>query len=177
MTLHRLRILSSLPAVRLLWLLGSLSCVLLAIFTATPASFAATPSGADDSTRMHWVATQGAQVKLGGKIPIMWNMYQPDKKEKKKDNLVLILLGRRYLLLDTKARLVYEVKLSDLQAEGSDFNSDDLTTKSRLIPTADWNVRDVGPAELVALTLGDYGGELELQIPHPLILTPPVHYF
>jgi hypothetical protein len=145
--------------------------------TAMPASFAAAPGGADDSTRMHWVATQGAQVKLGGKIPIMWNMYQPDKKEKKKDNLVLILLGRRYLLLDSKARLVYEVKLSDLQADGSDFNSDDLTTKSRLIPTADWNVRDVGPAELVALTLGDYGGELELQIPHPLILTPPVHYF
>ncbi len=85
-------------------------------------------------------------------------------------------LGRRYLLLDMKAKLVYEVKLSDLQAQGKDFSSGDLTSTSRVIPTTDWSVRDVGPAELIDLTLGDYGGALEVQIPHPLILTPPLHY-
>jgi len=139
-------------------------------------SLASTPA-AQDSTRIHWVAAQGAQVKMGGKIPIMWNLYQPDKKEKKKDNLALVQLGRRYLLLDIKAKLVYEVKLSALQAEGKDFTSDDLAATSRLIPTTDWMIRDVGPAELIDLTLGDYGGALEVQVPHPLILTPPVHYY
>jgi hypothetical protein len=87
-----------------------------------------------------------------------------------------VLLGRRYLLLDTRGKVVYEVKLSDLHAQGKDFTSDDLTATSRVIPTTDWNVRDVGPAELIDLTLGDYGGALEVQIPHPLILTPPLHY-
>jgi len=130
----------------------------------------------EDSSGVHWVMVDGAQVKLSGKIPIMWNLYQPDKKEKKKDNLALVLLGRRYLMLDTKGKLAYEVKLADLHAQGKDFTSGDLAPISRVIPTTDWSIRDVGPAELIDLTLGDYGGALEVQIPHPLILTPPLHY-
>src|SRR5580698_9915516 len=94
---------------------------------------AAARGAADESGGIHWVAVDGGQVKLGGKIPIMWNLYQPDKKEKKKDNLALVLLGRRYLLLDTRGKVVYEVKLSDLHAQGKDFTSDDLTATSRVI--------------------------------------------
>jgi hypothetical protein len=157
------------------WFLWS-CCALLAILWIS-LGLAASPAPAEDASRTRWTEEQGAQVKLGGKIPIMWDLYQPDKKEKKKDNLVLVLLGRRYLMLDTKAKLAYEVKPSALHAEGKDFTSDDLAATSRLIPTTDWAVRDVGPSELIDVTLGDYGGELEVQIPHPLILTPPVHYF
>jgi hypothetical protein len=164
---------SKLPAARIL---SFFVVFFLLMVCGVRASSAATPA-AQDSTRIRWVAAQGAQVKMGGKIPIMWNLYQPDKKEKKKDNLALVQLGRRYLLLDMKARLVYEVKLSALQPEGKDFTSDDLAATSRLIPTTDWMIRDVGPAELIDLTLDDYGGALEVQVPHPLILTPPVHYF
>jgi len=70
-------------------------------------------------------------------------------------------------MLDTKAKLVYEVSPSQLQAEGSDFESDSLDVPSRLLPTTDWRLRDVGPAELIQLTLGDYGRTLEVQLPHP----------
>jgi len=37
----------------------------------------------------------------------------------------------------------------------------------RLLATSDWSVRDVGPAELIKLTLGDYGRLLEVELPHP----------
>lgn len=136
-------------------------------------------SFAESSSRITWAESEGGAIKLGGKTPIMWNMYQPDKKDKKKDkdDLVLVLLGRRYLLLDIKTHSAYEVKLSDLAAEGKNFTSDaGLASTSRLIPTTDWSIRDVGSFEKVDLTLGDYGSDLELQIPHPLILTPPLHY-
>ena len=73
----------------------------------------------------------------------------------------------RYLLLDTKAHLVYVVPLASIKAAGTDFDSGDLARQSQLLPSSDWSVRDVGPAESIQLTLGDYGRTLEVQIPHP----------
>lgn len=114
-----------------------------------------------------------AQLKLDDKTPLAWNVYQPDKKDKKKySDLILVLLGRRYLMLDIKAKLVYAVVPSDLQAQGTGFESDDLARPSGLIPTSEWSVRDVGPAELIRLTLGDYGRVLQVSLPHPPDLRP-----
>jgi hypothetical protein len=140
---------------------------------------AAGPRGAENGARITWMEAPGGQVKIGGKIPITWGLYQPDKKDKKKDkdDMALVLLGRRYLLFDVKARAAYEVELADLKIEGKNVSSgEDLEATSHVIPTTDWSVRDVGPAEKINVTLGDYGSDLELQVPHPLILTPPLHY-
>lgn len=126
-----------------------------------------------DTDRIHWRPEPEAQVKLDDKTPLAWNVFQPDKKDKKKyASLVLVLLGRRYLMLDVKARLVYAVVPSDLQARGTGFESGALSQASRLIPTSDWSVRDVGPAELIRLTLGDYGRVLQVSLPHPPDLRP-----
>jgi hypothetical protein len=145
------------------------SCRLLFLASALAAlAFAAASSiaagGADNSGRIHWKQLPGAQLKLDGKPPLTWNVYQPDKK--KESNLVLVLLGHRYLALDTKARLVYAVLPDDLHALGKDFETDDLMQASRTIPSTEWIVRDVGPAESIKLTLGDYGRVLEVQLPH-----------
>lgn len=126
-----------------------------------------------DGDRIHWKPVNGAQVKLDDKTPLAWNVYQPDKKDKKKyANLILVLLGRRYLMLDVKAKLVYAVFPSDLQHQGTGFESDALAQPRRLIPTSEWSVRDVGPAELIRLTLGDYGRVLHVSLPHLPDLRP-----
>lgn len=129
-----------------------------------------------DAVRVHWKSLDMAQLRLDDKAPLKWNVYQPDKKDKKdkkKDSdLVLVLLGHRYLMLDTKARLVYLVPLSELQAQGTEFESGDLAQSARVIPSTDWTQRDVGPAELFRLTLGDYGSVLEVSLPHMPDLRP-----
>lgn len=129
-----------------------------------------------DAGRVHWKPVADAQLKLDDKTPLTWNIYQPDKKvkkEKKRDsNLVLVLLGHRYLMLDTKSRLVYTVPLSELHAQGAGFESADLAQQIQLIPSTDWSMRDVGPAELIQLTLGDYGRVLQISLPHPPDLRP-----
>jgi hypothetical protein len=121
-------------------------------------------AAANDAGQIHWKTVDQAQVKLEGKTPLAWNVYQPDKK--KDSNLVLILLGHRYLALDIKARLVYAVFLNDLQAQGKDFETGDLMQPSRVIPSTEWVLRDIGPAESITLKLGDYGRTLEIQLPH-----------
>jgi hypothetical protein len=106
----------------------------------------------------------GAQLKIDDKIPLTWNVYQPDKK--KQSNLVLVLLGHRYLMLDIKRKHVYQVMPADLHAQGTDFDSDDLAKSAQLIPTSDWSERDVGPAEVIQLTMGDYGRIIMVELPH-----------
>jgi hypothetical protein len=126
-----------------------------------------------DTDRIHWQQVPGSQVKLDDKTPLAWNVYQPDKKDNKKySRLILVLLGRRYLMLDTRSKLVYEVAPTDLKAQGNGFESDNLTQRSRLIPSSEWGDRDVGPAELIRLKLGDYGRVLRVSLPHPPDLRP-----
>lgn len=121
-----------------------------------------------DTTTVHWQSVTEAQVKVDDKIPLTWNIYQPDKKNKKQSNLVLILLGHRYLLMDTKAKLVYEVPLSAIHMQDKDIETEGLPGTARLIPSSDWMFRDVGPAELIDLTMGDYGRTITLALPHQL---------
>ena len=123
-------------------------------------------AAAKDDGRIHWKPIDRGQVHLDDKPPLKTAVYQPDKSQKK-PNLVLILLGHRWLALDIKAKTVYQVLPSDLQAQGADLESGDLFTSDRLIPTKDWIARDVGPAERIRLTLNDYGRELEIMLPHP----------
>lgn len=142
--------------------------LLVLVFAGAAAVSEQAASADDEGGRVHWVQADEGQLKLDGKPPIGSGIYLPDKKTKKKGSeIVLVLLGRRYLMVDMKSRLVYAVPLSDLHQQGSDFESGDLSQESNLIPTNDWTIRDIGPAELVQLTLGDYGRVLEIQLPHP----------
>ncbi len=117
-----------------------------------------------DSGRFLWKSVGRAQLKLENKTPLQWNVYQTEKK--KEANLVLVQLGRRYMALDIKGKVAYYVFPSDLQAKGPDFESGNLFVQSRVMPTTAWTVRDVGPAEMIKLTLGDYGRALDVELPH-----------
>jgi hypothetical protein len=121
-------------------------------------------AGAADNGRFLWKSVGRAQLKLENKTPLQWNVYQTEKK--KEANLVLVQLGRRYVALDIRGKVAYYVFPSDLQAKGADFESGNLFVQSRLMPTTGWTVRDVGPAEMIKLTLGDYGRALDVALPH-----------
>jgi hypothetical protein len=143
------------PASRLLYF-----CTLLTILLLT-----ATSSARAQGERVHWKPVNLAQIKLDEKTPLAFNVYRPEKK--KDSHFVLILLGRRYIELDIKAKIAYSVPFADVHKTGSDLESDNFAAPSRVLATSDWSVRDVGPAELIKLTLGDYGRNLAVELPHP----------
>jgi len=132
--------------------------------------FLGTAAAAGDAGRIHWKMLPDAHLKLDDKPPLTWNVYQPEKK--KNSTLILVLLGRRYLFLDFKAKLVYAVLPSDIQSQGKDFESGDLAIPDHLIPSTEWSVRDVGPAEQIRLKLEDYGCVLEVSLAHMPDLRP-----
>ncbi len=127
----------------------------------------ATRAGDSD---IHWQSVAQAQVKVDQTTPLTWGVYQAegkkDKPDKKLAKLVLVLIGHRYLLIDLKEKQVYEVPLKQLRHQGDEIDSGDLLASSRLVPTSDWTWRDVGPAELYKITMGDYGRTLGLTLPH-----------
>jgi len=116
--------------------------------------------------RVTWKIDERAQLKIGGHVPISWNIYTVEKKK----NLVLILLGKRYLALDTKTKSVWQIETKDLTAKDKDFESEEPGEIGTPIPVMTWSDRDVGPAERFLITLGDYGAKIELELPHMIDL-------
>jgi hypothetical protein len=146
--------------------LGLLACIFMA------SGLVRAQSSPGSGQQIHWTQLGDAQLKLDSKPPLAWAVYQPDKKTKKKGtDLVLVLVGHRYMMIDIKDKAAYQVLPADIHAQGNDFQSDDLAKKENLIPTTEWTVRDVGPAELIRFTLGDYGRVLDVSISHPPDLT------
>lgn len=146
-----------------------LACTLGVFLSAPRTARAGVPSHID------WTSVTQAQVKIDLTTPLTWAVYQPgkgDKLDKKLSNLVLVLVGHRYLLLDLKAKQVYEVPFKQVRVQGDACATDELTESSTLIPTSDWTWRNVGPAELYHLTLGDYGLGLQLTLPHVYLISP-----
>ncbi len=115
-----------------------------------------------------WKPATGAILKLNGRPLRKWNLYQADKKSQ----YLLVQLGWRYLALDIKEEEVYEVPLKALKPKADGFTSPEPGTSMREIPSSDWVTRDIGPAELVRVKLGDYGQTVEMQVPHPPDLRP-----
>jgi hypothetical protein len=133
----------------------------------------ASSASARETARIHWSSVTQAQVKVDQTTPLTWGVYQAEKKgklDKKLSHLVLVLIGHRYLLVDLKHKEVYEVPLTELHKEGDGFDTGDLAAASRALPTSDWTWRNVGPAELYRVTLGDYGRLLQLTLPHPYLI-------
>src|ERR1700684_4633860 len=121
-----------------------------------------TATVARDPETLVWKPVDGVQLKLADRPLKIWNVYQAEKKK----NLILVLLSRRYLMLDLKARTVYEVDPTTLTHAGDDLHSDDHTVSGKLIPSSEWYSRDVGPAQMIRVKLGDYGAVMEVALPH-----------
>ncbi|MGA8678595.1 MAG: hypothetical protein WB621_25530, partial [Candidatus Acidiferrales bacterium] len=78
----------------------------IALLACTFTLVAFTGTGAADNDRYLWKSVPQAQCKVDDKTPLTWNIYQTSKK--KEANLVLVLIGHRYLALDIKAKIAYD---------------------------------------------------------------------
>jgi len=117
------------------------------------------------SGRYLWKSVPAAQIKIDDKTPLAWNIFQTGQK--KEANLVLVLLGRRYIALDLKARVAYTVLPADVQPKGGELETGNLFVQARILQTENWSLRDVGMAELIKFKLNDYGTRLQIELPHP----------
>lgn len=104
-----------------------------------------------------------AILKMDGKQVKFWDIYQAEKR----GHILLVQLGRRYLLLDTKEKEVFDIDPSAIESKpkGNEvvwLRSPESETR---IESDAWSIRSVGPALAIKVQLTAEGRLLELQLP------------
>ena len=119
-----------------------------------------------------WKPVDNAILEVSGrKPPKTWSILEDDKQKSR----VLVQLDNRYLMLDAKTKQVFEMSPSQIQPHGKNFQSADPSSLERALPSTDWDMRDLGPAERIEVLLTDDNTKLDVQLPHPLDLRVPLH--
>ncbi len=132
-----------------------------------PAALAtvALAAGAQAAGKIVWKPVADAVFKLDGQPAKNWTVYTTKKRDR-----VLIELGRRFLMLDIKAKKAYEIDPSAIEAKGEERRSPREGKAVAPLSSGHWDVRDVGPAEQIHVELTEEGHALDIELPHPLDL-------
>jgi hypothetical protein len=119
-----------------------------------------------------WKPDDRAILEVSGrKPPKNWSVFEDEKNKAR----VLVQLDNLYLVVDAKTKQVFEIAASQIQPHGKNFQSSDPSQTQRAVPSTDWDMRDLGPAERIEVRLTNDNTLLDVQIPHPLDLRVPIH--
>ncbi len=108
-----------------------------------------------------WKPIQTAVLKMDDRPVKLWELYRTDKKE----SLLLLQLGARFLLLDVSARQVFEIPEKSLSRREKVIHMRFPDHAGVVLSTAEWTFRDLGRARLIRLRLAEEGRWLEIQLP------------
>ncbi len=104
-----------------------------------------------------------AILKIDNKPVKFWDVYVCEKRSQ----LVLVQLGRRYLLLDTKEKEILELDPGAVEhkPKGNDLVWERSPESEKLLESEDWALRRIGPAVSIKVRLAAEGRVLEVQLP------------
>lgn len=133
--------------------------VVLIVLMLVPAAYAA--------SKINWKPIGDASLKITGrKPPKIWNVYQDEKKKER----VLVQMDSRYLILDAKTKEVFEITAAQFRMYGKNYQSPNPGANEHALPSTDWDIRDIGPAERIQVRLTNENLFLDVELPHPLDL-------
>lgn len=128
------------------------------------------PSAARAADTITWKPVGDAILRITGQKPAkQWSVYQ-DQKNKAR---VLVKIDSRLLVLNAKTKEVFEIAAPTFQEHGKKFQSPDPAATQRALPSTDWDMRDIGPAERIQTRLANENISIEVELPHPLDLRTP----
>lgn len=108
-----------------------------------------------------WKPLEQAVLKIDEKAARIWNVYRAEKR----DHLLLVQLGRRFLLLDIREHEIYELDPDKLERKDKELLWHEADKPSKPLPTADWLVRGAGRTQRIRAKLTVEGRVLEVQVP------------
>lgn len=79
----------------------------------------------------------------------------------------------RYVLLNAKTKQAFEMSASQIHSHGKFYESVDPADSEKPLPSTDWDMRDIGPAERIQARLTTDNVFLDVELPHPLNLRIP----
>lgn len=128
------------------------------------------PGVARATETITWKPVSNAILRVTGQKPAkQWSVYQ-DQKNKSR---VLVKIDSRYLILDAKTKQAFEIAAETIQEHGKRLQSPEPAAKQRALPSADWDMRDIGPAERIQTRLTNEDIFIDVELPHPIDLRTP----
>jgi hypothetical protein len=115
-----------------------------------------------------WRPADEPMLRVDDRPVVDWNVFLTGRK----NNPMLIEMGKRYLLVDQVKRQIFEVDASKILHKGTDLYWDPADRPEKPLETAQWIVKDVGLAYRVSAKLVAENHVIDVQIPHPLDLRP-----
>lgn len=109
-----------------------------------------------------WKPLEQAMLSVEGKAPPFWNVYTADKQ----NQLLLVQLWKRYLMVDTKEQAVYDIDPKSLSKRGLDLELPLSAKPAKPLPSAEWATKDMGVTYRLRFKLAPGGRLIEVQIPH-----------
>jgi len=103
------------------------------------------------------------------KPPKSWSILEDEKQKSR----ILVQMDSRYVLLDAKTKQAFEMSASQIRAHGKNYESADPADSEKPLPSEDWDMRDIGPAERIQARLTTNNILLDVELPHPLNLRIP----
>jgi hypothetical protein len=113
-----------------------------------------------------WKPADSPMLRLDDRPVADWNVFV----EGKKNNLLLVEMGKRYLLVDQEKRQVFELDPTKIEHKGTELYWDPADRPDKPLETTMWIVKDVGLAYRVNVKLVAENHVIDVQIPHPLDL-------
>jgi hypothetical protein len=108
-----------------------------------------------------WKPLENAVLKIDERPAKIWNIYRAEKK----DHLLLVTLGRRFLMLDVREHEIYELDPAKFERKSKELLWHEADRPAKPLATTDWMVRDAGRARRIRARLADEGRVLEVQVP------------
>lgn len=117
-----------------------------------------------------WKANDRAILKVTGmKPPKSWSILEDEKQKSR----VLVQMDNHYVLLNAKTKQAFEMSPSQIRAHGKNYESVNPADSEKPLPSDDWDMRDIGPAERIQARLTTNNVFLDVELPHPLNLRIP----
>jgi hypothetical protein len=112
---------------------------------------------------LSWKAIDEALLRINDAPPKDWEVYRSGKK----NDPLLLQLGKRFLLIESHEHKISELNPSTLERKKGEILWRPADKSARLLMTSDWVVDDIGAAFAITVRLDDENITLDLQLPHP----------
>lgn len=132
-------------------------------FAPGASAFALSASAFAKDKPLSWKPIEDALLRINDAPPKEWGAYRTGKKNEP----LLLQIGKRVLLIQSRNRQIFELDPSKIERKSGELFWSLADRPAKPLATSDWVVDDIGAAFVIRVKLGNENALIDLQLPHP----------
>jgi hypothetical protein len=134
-----------------------------AAFGSGAVAFAPSASAFAKDKPLSWKPIENALLRVNDAPPKEWGVYRSGKKNEP----LLLQIGNRFLLIETRDRQVFELDPSKIERKSGEILWSLADRPAKPLATSNWVADDIGAAFVIKVKLDNENALVDLQLPHP----------